>query len=191
MRDRVMALAKDWLALSRASSHWMWGFPLALAIIGVDQASKMVVLGQAALNGLACRTVASACGGIEVVGPVFNEHPLLRISMTWNRGVSFGALQSEGAGRWLLFAVTAAIAIGFAGWLVRALRPLTALSLAMVIGGAVGNLIDRATYGAVVDFLDFSGLFFPWVFNVADACISVGAALLLVDQLLAARRPAG
>ena len=61
--------------------------------------------------------------------------------------------------------------------------------LSLVIGGAVGNLVDRARFGAVVDFLDFSGLYFPWIFNVADAAISVGAAFLLLDQLLASRKP--
>jgi signal peptidase II len=70
----------------------------------------------------------------------------------------------------------------------------------MVVGGAVGNLIDRARFGAVVDFLDFSGPWFvagglkvgfPWIFNVADACISVGAAILLLDQVLAGRKQAG
>ena len=79
---------------------------------------------------------------------------------------------------------------------------MTALALALVIGGAVGNLIDRARFGAVVDFIDFSGPWFgmviggwkvgfPWIFNVADACISLGAAALLLDQLLAGRKRAG
>jgi signal peptidase II len=80
------------------------------------------------------------------------------------------------------------IAIGFTIWLFRAERWMTALALSMVVGGAVGNLIDRARFGAVVDFLNFSGLYFPWIFNVADACISVGAAALLLDQLLAGRK---
>jgi signal peptidase II len=74
---------------------------------------------------------------------------------------------------------------------------MTALALAMVVGGAVGNLIDRARFGAVVDFLDFSGPWFkigewgagfPWIFNVADASISIGAVALLLDQLLAGRK---
>jgi signal peptidase II len=181
---REVARTIDWLALARNPRNWMWGFPMSLAIIAIDQVSKQLVLAQPGLNALACRQGLAPCGKFEL-------SPVVDIAMTWNRGVSFGVLQSDGAGRWLLFVMTGAIAAGFAVWLVKAVRPLTALSLAMVIGGAVGNLIDRAIYGAVVDFLDFSGFFFPWVFNIADACISGGAALLLVDQLLAGRKTAG
>jgi signal peptidase II len=121
------------------------------------------------------------CGKIEL-SPIFD------LTMTWNRGVSFGAFQADGLARWGLFVVIGAIAVGFSIWLFRAERWLTALALAMVVGGAVGNLIDRARFGAVVDFLDFSGLYFPWIFNVADASISVGAAVLLLDQVLAGRK---
>ena len=78
--------------------------------------------------------------------------------------------------------------MAFAVWLLRAARWTTALAVSLIIGGAVGNLIDRARFGAVVDFLDFSGLYFVWVFNVADAAISVGAVLLLLDQLLISRQ---
>jgi signal peptidase II len=180
----MMASTMDWLALAKNPKNWMWGFPMSIGIIAVDQVSKQLVVAQPGLNAIGCRNGLASCGKIEL-SSVFD------ISMTWNRGVSFGAFQSEGAGRWLLFLLTGAIAAGFAVWLVKAVRPLTALSLAMVIGGAVGNLIDRAMYGAVVDFLDFSGLFFPWVFNIADACISVGAILLLLDQLLASRKAPG
>ena len=84
--------------------------------------------------------------------------PFFSLSMVWNQGVSFGMLRAEAdLGRW---------------------------ALGLVIGGALGNVIDRVRFGAVADFLDFRGLFFPWVFNVADAAITVGAALLLLDFLL-------
>ena len=122
--------------------------------------------------------------------------------MTWNPGVSFGFLQAVGLGRWLLFVVIGAIAVGFTLWMFRAERPLTAAALAMVVGGAVGNLIDRARFGAVVDFIDFSGPWFglnvagwdvgfPWIFNIADASITLGAAALLLDQLLVSRKRPG
>jgi signal peptidase II len=58
----------------------------------------------------------------------------------------------------------------------------------MVVGGAIGNVIDRVRFGAVVDFLNFSDIYFVWVFNVADAAISVGAVLLFVDQFLMSRQ---
>jgi len=64
------------------------------------------------------------------------------------------------------------------------------VAVALVMGGAVGNLIDRVRWGAVADFLDFSGLYFPWVFNVADSAITVGVVLLLVDSLKASPKKA-
>ena len=60
--------------------------------------------------------------------------------------------------------------------------------LGLIMGGAVGNVIDRIRFGAVADFLDFHALYFPWVFNVADSAITVGVVLLLLDNVLAARR---
>jgi signal peptidase II len=123
--------------------------------------------------------------------------------MKWNSGISFGLfgfLQPLGLS-WMLFAAIGLIAVGFTLWLFRAERPLTALALAMVVGGAVGNLIDRGRFGAVVDFLNFGGpwfgwrigdwsIGFPWIFNVADASITVGAAILLLDQVLVSRNRA-
>ena len=85
---------------------------------------------------------------------------------------------------WVLVALTLAIAIGFTIWLLSAERKLTFAGLLLVVGGALGNLIDRVRFGAVVDFLDFSEIYFVWVFNVADTAISVGAALLFIDQFL-------
>src|SRR5262249_13111729 len=79
-----------------------------------------------------------------------------------------------------------AIAGVFGSWLRTETRPLTGWALGLVIGGAIGNVVDRIRFGAVVDFLDFRDLWipFPWVFNVADGSITVGAALLLADFLL-------
>jgi signal peptidase II len=169
------------LPRDKMTREWRWGVPLILALIAVDQLTKAWVMGNPAFNAMNCLSDTAQCGKIEVSG-VFD------FSMIWNRGVSFGALQAEGIARWGLFAMIGVIAVGFTVWLFRAERWMTALALSMVVGGAVGNLIDRARFGAVVDFLDFQGLFFPWVFNVADACISIGAVALLLDQLLAGRK---
>ena len=158
-------------------------FFLIPIVIVVDQWSKWLVLNEPRLNALDCLHVPQRCGQIEL-SPVFD------LTMVWNRGVSFGTMQSDGPMRWVLVALTLTIAIGFAIWLVRANRRWTALALALVVGGAIGNVIDRVRFGAVVDFFDFSGLYFIWVFNVADAAISVGAVLLFVDQFLMSRREA-
>lgn len=102
-----------------------------------------------------------------------------------NHGVSFGMLRANGdIERWGLMVLSGSIAFIFLMWMRHAERRLTVAALAMVVGGALGNMIDRLRFGYVVDFLDFSGLFFPWVFNVADAGITVGAALLVLDYLV-------
>jgi signal peptidase II len=190
-----MAVTMDWLSREKMTREWRWGIPLILGMIVLDQLSKAWVLATPAFNALGCLQENRMCGQIEV-------SPLFDFSMTWNRGVSFGVMQAEGLARWGLFVLIGAIAFGFTVWLLRAERRMTALALSLVIGGAVGNLIDRARFGAVVDFIDFSGPWFgmviggwkvgfPWIFNVADACISLGAAALLLDQLLAGRKRAG
>ena len=176
--------------MNAAGHVWRWGALIVLMIIA-DQLTKWMVLQTPAFNALACLDPVVLCGRIEI-SSVFD------LTMLWNRGVSFGTMQSTGLMRWVLVAFTMAIAVGFAFWLKRAERWLTALSLSLVIGGAIGNLIDRVRFGAVVYFLDFSGpwfgtyiggfpLGFPWVFNIADAGITVGALLLFFDQFLMSR----
>ena len=155
-------------------------FFLVPTVIVLDQWSKWVVVNTPQLNALSCLEGTARCGKIEVSS-------LFDISMVWNWGVSFGQMQSDGIMRWVLVAFQLGIAIGFGVWLLRANRRWTGIALALVIGGAIGNVIDRVRFGAVVDFLDFSGLHFIWVFNVADAAISVGAVLLFIDQFLMSR----
>jgi signal peptidase II len=80
------------------------------------------------------------------------------------------------------------VAIVLTGWVRKTERPLFATALGFLIGGAIGNAIDRVRFGAVADFIDVSRLHFPWVFNVADAAINVGIACLLLDMLLQDRQ---
>lgn len=152
-------------------------------LIAIDQIVKWMVLSTPVFNALGCLDRTQPCGRIEV-SPVFD------LTMVWNRGVSFGIGQSEGVMRWVLVLVTLVIAIGFAVWLLRAERRLTAAALALVVAGALGNWIDRIRFGAVVDFFDFSDIWFVYVFNVADAAITVGAVLLFIDQFLMSRQTA-
>ena len=155
-------------------------YALIPLILVVDQWTKWLVLNEPRFNALGCLDRTEACGKIEL-SPVFD------LTMVWNRGISFVLGQSDGIMRWLLVILTAGIAVGFAFWLMRAGRRLTGVALALVIGGAIGNVIDRVRFGAVVDFLDFSDIYFIWVFNVADSAICVGAALLFADQFLMSR----
>ena len=156
-------------------------FFLIPVIVIVDQWTKWLILDDAQFNAIGCLDQTQRCGRVDVL-------PFFDLTMVWNRGISFGIGQSEGIMRWLLVILTTAIAIGFTVWLLRAARRFTGIALALVIGGAFGSVIDRVRFGAVVDFLDFSGIFRPYffnyVFNVADAAISVGAVLLFVDQFL-------
>jgi signal peptidase II len=104
-----------------------------------------------------------------------------------NRGVSLGLLTADGElGRWLLVGMTAAIATLVAAWLWREKRRDDSAALALVLGGALGNILDRARFGFVVDFADLHfGEWRPFlVFNVGDAAITIGVLLLLVRALL-------
>jgi signal peptidase II len=119
--------------------------------------------------------------------------PVFSLTMVWNPGVSFGLLRAQGAiGRLMLAAFAGAVVIGLGVWARRLERPLTAVGVGMVMGGAFGNnLIDRLRFGRVVDFLDFTGLgFFPWVFNVADSAITIGVILLILDSFTPGRKSA-
>ncbi len=154
----------------RRSPLALMGFLVALGILIADQISKHVILRVVDLDVI---------GQIRVLDPWFN------LTMVWNRGVSFGLFQ---AGSWwqvgLLIAVSLGVSALLASWMMQAERRLQAISFGMIIGGAIGNVIDRVAYGAVADFFDFSGLWFPYVFNVADAAISLGVAVLILDLFL-------
>lgn len=156
-------------------SRWVWGrlsgFTLVVVLAGLilDQASKVWLLYE---FGLAQRSP------VEVL-------PLLDLTLVWNRGISYGLFQQDGEfGRWLLAAFTLGASIGLWIWSVRSERRFLALALALVIGGAIGNGIDRLLYGAVVDFVHFHiGTFSWYVFNLADVWIVAGVCGLLYDGL--------
>lgn len=154
-----------------------YGF--ALLIIVLDQLTKAWIL--------SLPDVAS----IEQipVGYVFAEvfPPVLRFTFVQNTGVSFG-LFGGGEARWglTIFSVLVSGALGW--WATRADRRLLITAIGLVIGGALGNVIDRVRFGYVVDFIDVSGTgVFPWVFNVADSAITIGVVLLIIDSFLSDR----
>ena len=121
-------------------------------------------------------------GFVEVTG-FFN------LVLVWNRGVSFGMFQAGSeAGRWLLVLMALIVSIVLVIWLRRERRVLPRLAIWLILAGALGNVIDRVRFGAVVDFLDFHAFGYHWpAFNVADSAIVVGAVLLVGDSLLGAR----
>lgn len=143
-------------------------YAIGLVVIVVDQLSKLWVL-----HGLGLPVL----GSIKVLGP-------LNLTMVWNRGVSFGLFRGEAEWvRWALATFSLGVAIGLGVWVRRVERPLLGLAIGLVMGGAIGNMIDRVRLGAVADFIDVKALMFPWVFNVADSAITVGVILLLLDSL--------
>ena len=169
------------MAHSRSSgaSLALW-LALAAVVVVLDQLSKWLILG------------AYQLGDATRVTGFFN------IVRAHNTGAAFSFLAGAGGWQRWLFVALALAAAGFITWLLRAHagQKLFSFSLAMILGGALGNVIDRMLHGYVVDFLDFhwaflSGLFyrghFP-AFNLADAAITVGAVGLIVDELRRVRR---
>lgn len=149
-----------------------WAIAAALTIFVADQLTKWVVSGPLQLQSV---------GQIYLL-PIFN------LTWTENRGISLGLLAASGElGRWLLVAMTAAIAGGIAWWITHEHKKWDQVALGLVLGGAVGNILDRVRFGYVVDFADLHfGDFRPFlVFNVADAAISIGVAILLLRAFLA------
>jgi signal peptidase II len=143
------------------------GLAAALAGILIDQAHKAWMLGPFAME---------AKGRVAVA-------PFLDLVMVWNRGVSYGLFVQEGdLGRWLLIGLGVVGAVLFGWWLWNTRRLLPALSLGLVIGGAVSNVIDRFVYGAVADFFLFHLGGFEWyVFNLADVWIVAGVVGLVLS----------
>ena len=147
-------------------------YGMAIVVVLLDQITKAWII-----SGLQLQEI----GRVPVIRPILN------FSWVENTGVSFG-LFSGGEARWGLsiFSIIVSIALGW--WALKSQRRLLIAAIGLVMGGAIGNAIDRVRFGYVVDFIDFSGTgVFPWVFNVADSAITIGVVLLILDTLLSER----
>jgi signal peptidase II len=158
---------REWWAQARANPYFRLGLAAAGGVALLDQAAKHWIVHVVDLP---------ARRKIEI-SPIFD------LTYVQNRGASFGMLAGGAPSRIILSTISIVIAAIMIGWLARLRRRWAAAGAALIIGGALGNLHDRLRFGYVVDFLDFSGLLFPWVFNIADAAINVGFACLIVDAL--------
>ncbi len=151
-------------------SRWGWrAYGLAALVLILDQLSKFWVMQVAQL-------------------PEQQPHPVLGplyFTRIWNGGVSFGLFQAGHAVViWGLVIFNVGVAVLLALWARRAVGLVHAAGLGLLIGGALGNAIDRALHGAVIDFVDVSRIgFFPWIFNIADSGITIGIILLILDSL--------
>lgn len=162
--DRKTPAAKPLRAFQYSNVHWLW---LSALVIAVDQISKQVVVKQLDLY--------------ERVALL----PFLNLTRTHNTGAAFSILSD--ATPLFFVALAVAVSIGILIWLRR--NPdherLTAISLCLILGGALGNAIDRAARGHVIDFIDVYAASWHWpAFNVADSAITVGALLILVEMFL-------
>jgi signal peptidase II len=152
------------------------GFAVAALVFFLEQITKWIVLGPLDLRNV---------GLIELMS-------FFDLRYTENHGISLGLFQATSdAMRWVLVALTSAIAVGVGWWITREEKPGDQIALGMVLGGALGNILDRVRHGYVVDFADLHfGEFRPFfIFNVADAAISIGVAILLLRAFLVKERP--
>jgi signal peptidase II len=153
-----------------SGQRWLW---LSALVVVLDQATKALA---------------------ELYLEVFRPRPVLPffdLSLTYNRGAAFSFLSDAGGWqRWFFIVLTVAVLVFLLRWLkqITARQTLLAVGLALVIGGAIGNLIDRIATGEVVDFLLLYYESWKWpAFNLADSAISVGVSLLLIDALFLSR----
>ena len=149
------------------SPHRTFGLGLAAVVLVLDQATKWWML---EVVGIALR-------------PPIEVTPFFNLVMVWNRGVSFGLFAHEAEVMpYVLSGVAVAISVALFVWLARAERRWIAAAIGLVVGGAVGNVIDRLRFGAVADFFDLHVAGWHWpAFNVADAAIVVGVGMILLD----------
>ncbi|OYY91788.1 MAG: signal peptidase II [Sphingomonas sp. 28-66-16] len=155
------------------------GLIAAAIIFALDQLFKWIIIGPLALDRLA--------------GDPIDLLPIFRVRFVPNMGVSLGLLHaSSDTTRWLLVAMTGAIAAGVSIWMWRERNRQDQVALGLVLGGAIGNILDRARFGYVVDWADLHfGAWSPFlVFNLADAAITIGVLVLLVRALLVRDKPA-
>lgn len=159
------------------------GLIIAVIVLVLDQASKLALL----------YFFYGKVVGIELLlvnpWPVL---PFLDFTVVWNRGISYGLFQQHSElGRWVLTAFKLGAAVFLTFWLKKSTNRVEAVGIGLIIGGAIGNAIDRILHGAVFDFVHFHIGEFSWyVFNVADAAIVVGVGLMLLGQVIPARAAA-
>jgi signal peptidase II len=165
------------------------GFSIALDVLALDQLSKWLIL-EYVMRG-EVQPNAQPRGLMDWIMDAPSRFPFasvellpfFNLSMVWNEGISFGLF--HGSGIWILVGLSLIITVLFSVWMTRAQSWFQIVALALVIGGAIGNVIDRLRFGAVADFFDFHvfGWHYP-AFNIADCGIVVGIALLVFDGIV-------
>lgn len=157
---------------------WVFGGIIPALVIVFDQLTKAWAIGKFGVPQNIC--ALNPYPGLKIeVSPVFD------LSLVCNLGVSFGIFREHAdIGRYALTVFALVMSLVLLVWLNKEKSKLISVSLGFIIGGALGNAIDRVLYGAVTDFLDFSDIGFKWVFNIADTAINIGVAGLLLSMFL-------
>ena len=163
--------------------NWLWG-PLSPLGFGI---TALTVLADQAHKAWMLYVYDIGAKGPVAITSFFD------LVLVWNQGISYGLIPQQGvAGRWglILFAFGASLAL--AVWLARLTSPLAAVSIGLIIGGAIGNAIDRIAYGAVADFFSLHAFGYQWyVFNIADTAIVAGVVGLLYESLFRGHKKVG
>ena len=156
--------------------HRLWG-PLSLFGLGI--AALVLLADQAHKAWMLYIYDIGAKGTVKLTS-------FLDLVLVWNEGISYGLLQQHNTiGRFGLILFALGVSVGLTLWLARITSKLVAASIGLIIGGAIGNAIDRIVYGAVADFFSFHAAGFEWyVFNIADTAIVAGVVGLLYESLL-------
>jgi signal peptidase II len=143
----------------------LWGLVVAVAVVVADQVAKAAA--------------TRALDGVEMPAG-----PFLNLALARNTGISFSLFAGAPSGRWVLLAFTLVASLAILIWLLRTRTLLSSVAIGLILGGALGNGCDRLVNGSVTDFLDLHfGAWHPFVFNLADAAISLGVAGLLWEGL--------
>lgn len=155
--------------MSKINNHWLRWFVFCFGVIILDQVSKGIVLAR-----------------LHPYEPV-HVLPFFNLTLAFNTGAAFSFLSSSGKWhQWFFTAFAIVMSVILVIWLLRtkAEQRLQSAGISLILAGAVGNLIDRFSYGHVIDFLNFHIQHHHWpIFNIADSAICIGAALLIIDML--------
>jgi len=179
----------------QAGKYLLPGLAIICGVILVDQYTKWLVIDALSAGSAVHTGFFDWLTSVHKVSHFINERgafgdkvlsPFLKLVVVWNQGISFGMMDNHSPGMALVFiALSLAISLGMMIWLALSTEKTTAAALSLIIGGALGNVVDRVRFDAVADFLDFHFERHHWpAFNVADSCIVIGAGVLMLRSLL-------
>ena len=184
----------------QVGKYFLPGLAIILSVILVDQYTKWLVIEALRVDSADNTGFLHWLTSLHKLAYFINDRedfddktlsPFLNLVVVWNQGISFGMMDSHSPGMALVFiAISLVIALSMMIWLALSTQKTVAISLSLIIGGALGNVADRVRFDAVADFLDFHIQRHHWpAFNVADSCIVIGAGILMLISLFGKEAP--